>query len=160
MKQEIDCRGHNIQTPWGVADWCVNYADGIDSFCTPGHGGFRLSAVRRMQMPAPVREIAAKFVLENGHKFTQCGGGTDGNGWRISARTVNGSRECEFWFPEVPSLPSPFTYREAIAAGGQDRTKQPVAEAEVRQARRVIDRVQEQQIDDQIVYGGDMADAF
>lgn len=57
MKKEIDVRGKGVNTPWGIADWCVNYAVGIDSFCTPGHGGFRLSAVRRMQMPAGLREF-------------------------------------------------------------------------------------------------------
>lgn len=184
MKREFNPKG--VNTPWGAADWAINYAEGIDCFSTPGHGGFRLSAVRRLQMPAGLRgfvgyggpgwyeedcdwavvalafpevfeahdvwaavrtargfsdgygaslrawldspgaasvlAIAARFELENGHKFTSGNEGTAGNGWFIEARTINGSRICNFWFPEVPRLPSPYTYREAIAAGGQDRT--------------------------------------
>lgn len=46
-----------IHTPWGNADSQIHYADGIDFFSTPSHGGFRLSAKRLKEMPERIRVI-------------------------------------------------------------------------------------------------------
>ena len=45
----------NIETPWGPAEDVTNIADGIDFISTAGHGGYRLSLTRVMEMPEPYR---------------------------------------------------------------------------------------------------------
>ena len=45
-----------IHTPWGVADYAREYAEGIVFYGTPSHGGFKLSAERLAQMHSALRE--------------------------------------------------------------------------------------------------------
>ncbi|MEI2384738.1 hypothetical protein [Breoghania sp. JC706] len=45
-----------VHTPWGVADYAREYAEGIVFYSTPSHGGFKLSAERLAQMHTALRE--------------------------------------------------------------------------------------------------------
>jgi len=45
-----------VHTPWGVADYAREYAEGIVFYSTPSHGGFKLSAERLAQMHPALRE--------------------------------------------------------------------------------------------------------
>jgi len=42
-RTEIVC---STATPWGRAESCISYAEGITFYVTPSHGGFHLSAAR------------------------------------------------------------------------------------------------------------------
>jgi hypothetical protein len=49
--------GHGPITPWGRADVRTIYADGISSYETPSHGGFRLTKAREAELDAKLREV-------------------------------------------------------------------------------------------------------
>lgn len=61
------------RTPWGEADYHVNYAPGIDSVSTPGHGGIKLSADRN-------KEVHPAWRQPNGWYEEDCD-------WAIAAYT-------------------------------------------------------------------------
>lgn len=46
-------------TPWGVADYAREYAEGIVFYGTPSHGGFKLSAQRLARMHPATRSATA-----------------------------------------------------------------------------------------------------
>jgi len=43
-------------TPWGMADFHKEYAEGIDSYGTPGHGGFEVSPEAKYLFPPGLKE--------------------------------------------------------------------------------------------------------
>jgi len=51
----------SVHTPWGVADYAREYAEGIVFYGTPSHGGFNLSPERLAQMHPALRERAGWF---------------------------------------------------------------------------------------------------
>lgn len=57
MKRETKyfASGKGTATPWGRADYVEKYAPGINSYGTPGHGGFKLSAGRNALVDPKVR---------------------------------------------------------------------------------------------------------
>lgn len=50
-----------VRTPWGVADYIEEPADGITYYGTASHGGYHLSAERLAQVPAKWRTFAARW---------------------------------------------------------------------------------------------------
>lgn len=42
-------------TPWGQADQVVRYTRGLNSYCTPRHGGFKVSEALNMSIPEMLR---------------------------------------------------------------------------------------------------------
>lgn len=47
----------SIRTPWGMSQTRTNYADGITFFQTAGHGGFRLSDARLIELTAKLGPV-------------------------------------------------------------------------------------------------------
>lgn len=50
-----------VHTPWGIADYAREYAEGIVFYGTPSHGGFKLSPERLARMHSALRESAGWF---------------------------------------------------------------------------------------------------
>ncbi|MEQ8285731.1 hypothetical protein [Thalassospira sp.] len=50
-----------VHTPWGIADHCREYAEGITFYGTPSHGGFKLSPERLAAMHPALRVPAGWF---------------------------------------------------------------------------------------------------
>ncbi len=57
--------GKPVRTPWGPAQTATAYGEGVTSFDTSGHGGFKLSAKANAQVPAPLR-IQGGWYEEDG----------------------------------------------------------------------------------------------
>jgi hypothetical protein len=53
-------QGKGTNTPWGRADCVEKYAPGINSYSTPGHGGFHLSPTRMEMLPEKIKEYIGK----------------------------------------------------------------------------------------------------
>lgn len=49
------------RTPWGSAQWVTDYAPGIASVSTAGHGGVKLSRERNAEIPAPLRRASGWY---------------------------------------------------------------------------------------------------
>lgn len=87
-------------TPWGISDSVVIFADGIELYHTPSHGGFWLSNERLKELPDYMSDIA-----ENGRWFEE-----DCN-WSViplafpdyftTAEIAKAVGVCRNWLPEV-----------------------------------------------------------
>lgn len=54
--------GRRRQTPWGLSDDAPTiFADGIEFYTTPSHGGFLVATERLAQMPAELRKTDLRY---------------------------------------------------------------------------------------------------
>lgn len=69
-----------------------------------------------------VCEIAARYEIENAHKFRKGCENTGGDGWSVSATNIAGDKSVSLFFPKGENrfyeLPSPFTLEDVAQCGG------------------------------------------
>lgn len=87
-------RGEGTSTPWGRADYRYKYCSGINSYGTPGHGGFKVSAKMLAKMPEALRNPdgwyeedceACKVIIAFPHLFD-------------AGKVASAQKSFDFWF--------------------------------------------------------------
>lgn len=54
----VSCK---TSTPWGTADYAYHHARGVIFYTTPGHGGYKVSLTKALQMPPALAKMGMNW---------------------------------------------------------------------------------------------------